>query len=1115
MNKLCISFLLSLLVPTAASAALPTNFFAKRSVLADGKWVKVGVDQTGVYEISYETLRQMGFQNPSSVSVFGRGGELMDPSFVKASGPASLIDDLPSVKVLHKGDKLYFFAEGVDKLAFKNLPSLSTGGYYERKSKNIYSDYGYYFLTDSQPVDYIYTQKSENLNSLKEIAEVVKFVHNEKDLQQNTTSSGQLFWGERLSANPGNRQSWDVDLSDAIVNYPGYIRYDLYLPNRAASNLNIGIEGAEKNISISLTDNPTSYFTTAQPNAGELSIFNSKTKLFFEHNANSPDFDNIDFWTLSYKANTPDLSKISNEEAAQCRFAVSGMSRGTNVKMSFANAASSMLWDITDPASPSLLDMKVSAGVGTAKIWGAGTFNDLILVDTSRPQLQICGYSNASKDVTNQNLHAYSEEGADLLIICTPMFKEASERLADIHRNDEGLKVVVATNEECYNEFSQGVPDITAYRALAYMLYNGKTKLKNVLLVGPLTNNIRGIEFGKDPLDYLIAYQNSTTSISAGAYNANDFIGIMKEYITETSIEKTDINLGVGILPFRYNSEMDNFIKKLKGYVERDDFAYYLNKNIGIGGDGDNHTHDNQMIAVTNWFNNSDKGASITTPIALESYGYNNARQKLLSSLDNGANFMIYFGHGAETMLTQKPYFFNTAHSNQLTNDFLPLICFAGCSLSSPDMDRNGLGETIVTRSPHGAIASIMASRETWAAQNLEFYKSFINSLFREYDSTSAPYRSVSPTLGEVFATTKTGSRIQNELAYQLVGDPAIRIPMALGGIRLEMEDNINVATGEKLSLSGYITNADNSVNDTFNGQIVIRIMEPPVSLLCKNLITNQTKDSPTITYEDNQVTMGVAEVKDGRFSTEIHIPSSASQFNGAQANIKMAAYDPSTHLGAGGKNLFKFVTDNSVSTSESDDNLPPVVENFYFDSDDCSISVSFSDNLALNLSDSPLSRGFFFYLDGKEFNQANNSQPILNSNNLSCSRIVRLNGLTYGNHIARVKVKDAAGNETDKEISFTYEPSRAKFAISVKEITEDNVELVFEEDAPQQCAVYIMDANGNTVYSKEFSGNRFSWNRVSLNGRPVAPGHYKAYIIETGNVDKKGHSQTVDLPLI
>ena len=47
------------------------------SPFASGKWVKVAIQKSGVYRVSYEALRKAGFENPQEVGVYGYGGTLL------------------------------------------------------------------------------------------------------------------------------------------------------------------------------------------------------------------------------------------------------------------------------------------------------------------------------------------------------------------------------------------------------------------------------------------------------------------------------------------------------------------------------------------------------------------------------------------------------------------------------------------------------------------------------------------------------------------------------------------------------------------------------------------------------------------------------------------------------------------------------------------------------------------------------------------------------------------------------------------------------------------------------------------------------------------------------
>ena len=137
------------LLPLAAREMTSADF-RRNSVLASDRWVKIGVEESGVYEISYETLRAMGFENPEKVGLYGRGGRMLSTEFMTPSDMVINQDDLDPVGVFHKNGKLYFYGAGVEEINFiNNSLYKTTGGYFNRKSRNIYSSRGYYFLTDS------------------------------------------------------------------------------------------------------------------------------------------------------------------------------------------------------------------------------------------------------------------------------------------------------------------------------------------------------------------------------------------------------------------------------------------------------------------------------------------------------------------------------------------------------------------------------------------------------------------------------------------------------------------------------------------------------------------------------------------------------------------------------------------------------------------------------------------------------------------------------------------------------------------------------------------------------------------------------------------------------
>ena len=110
--------------------------YADHSVLAEGTWVKIRVPETGIYQLSSDLIQKAGFSNSSKVKIYGYGGglqpEKLTPEYLMET------DDLQEVPSCAVGGKRLFYAVGPVNWNEKH-----------QRIRNPYSDYGYYFLTES------------------------------------------------------------------------------------------------------------------------------------------------------------------------------------------------------------------------------------------------------------------------------------------------------------------------------------------------------------------------------------------------------------------------------------------------------------------------------------------------------------------------------------------------------------------------------------------------------------------------------------------------------------------------------------------------------------------------------------------------------------------------------------------------------------------------------------------------------------------------------------------------------------------------------------------------------------------------------------------------------
>ena len=113
--------------------------YAASSVLRAGRWAKIRVPESGIYQLTEGLIREAGFTDPARVRVYGYGGALqperLTADYLKAT------DDLQEVPTCTVGGRRLFRAVG---------PVTWASATATLRTRNPYSDYGYYFLTEDE-----------------------------------------------------------------------------------------------------------------------------------------------------------------------------------------------------------------------------------------------------------------------------------------------------------------------------------------------------------------------------------------------------------------------------------------------------------------------------------------------------------------------------------------------------------------------------------------------------------------------------------------------------------------------------------------------------------------------------------------------------------------------------------------------------------------------------------------------------------------------------------------------------------------------------------------------------------------------------------------------------
>lgn len=122
----------------AASADDVSSRYAAHSVLASGTWAKIRVASDGVYSITQDLINRAGFRDLSKIKVYGYGGHLQNETL--DGNDLKNYDDLREVPQCIINGRHLFYANG--SVSWQSASSTV-------RTRNPYSDYGYYFITES------------------------------------------------------------------------------------------------------------------------------------------------------------------------------------------------------------------------------------------------------------------------------------------------------------------------------------------------------------------------------------------------------------------------------------------------------------------------------------------------------------------------------------------------------------------------------------------------------------------------------------------------------------------------------------------------------------------------------------------------------------------------------------------------------------------------------------------------------------------------------------------------------------------------------------------------------------------------------------------------------
>ncbi len=1106
--------------------------FAQKSVLSEGNWYKISVAESGICKLTFSQIKQMGFSDPTKISIFGRGGGVLSEK-----QQDKWIDDLQEIPIYQGTDYYLFYAQGpltVKQALNSNKCSLKS---------NPYSLLGYYFVTDNvgekkriaarvEPADTVGTL------SFSEIAVYLdRQIHKKEEFNRAKTGIG--WYGDQFGN--GESATFNFSFPDYNTEEPASIAATFagYSPNPFSMDVKatIGDSTFTKTYNPSLCPNHvygrefSSFFSCPTSNG--------KSSIEIKLNGN---FGSDEAFIESVVATAYRPLKMSssgtlffrnpqaNGSDARFRYTLSGCTDNVQV------------WDITDPNYPASVRTEKNGDVQTFTDYSPQAVREFVAVNVSAPK---CISAALAGSVANQNLHA--EATPDLVIITHPNFMEGAKRIAALHEEYDGMNVLITTPEQVYNEFSSGTPDATAIRWFMKKLYDQSEQTPfHLLLIGDGSYDNRGITATKSftPQNYIVTYQSGEKLDATSSYVSDDYFSFLDDkYIRNADAAP---RIAVGRIPCDTEAELDGYINKVVDHLENKSYGKWKNRLVLLADDNEESSsyqrfcqYSDVLATRTKGYNNAMEVKKIYLDAYSRTTGSNGSRYPEVESLideeiSNGVMVFNYIGHSSIVGFSAE-HVFTQAKAGSVYNKNCGFWFTASCEFAKFDGDVKSGGEDLILNPNGGAISLVSSARTVYDNRNDNLNRAYFSHLF-DRDEDGLPIR-----IGDVFRMAKMQlTNDSNRLSFGLFGDPALRLHYPNN---LVMTDSILEIGGGKtdtiralseVQVYGHIADYGENELEDFNGTMYITLYDKEVTLYTKaNIYTDETdiirnrhsyKDRPNVLFS------GKAEVVDGKFTFCFKVPKDINYSYGT-SRFSYYAYDEERGYEAQGAHEQLII--GGSNNNESYEEEGPIVD-IYLNSekfksgDKVNNSPVFyaiaDDENGINASGAGIGHDITLTMNGS-------TSPIVLNNyftydlNSYKSGIVKyqLSDLEEGTYTLTFKIWDLLNNSTTKSITFTVDndskPAIEEF-IAYPNPAKEQISFLINHNRPEVLQTYrllVYDLTGTPIFqsddvtAKDEGSTTLTWNLRLQTGRRVDPGCYVArFEIETETDKYVGKSKKI-----
>lgn len=1115
-----INFTIDINIKKEPQESLKPNVLSKKgsnsSVLASGRWNKIGVTENGIYKLDYNFLKQANPDlisgDPRNIHIYGKAGGML-PEVNSAARDSDLVENAIKVigeedGVFNEGDYILFYGQGqtVWKL------NQNTRRFYHQI--NYYSDTSYYFITtNSNRGKRISVQPSLTDAPSKVISSYDDYAYHHLDQWTTVTKevkSGREWYGEEFNA--VTNYNFSLNFPAYEPNTQAYLRSSVGARSNIETNFDISVNNSsqlKQNVSRLASLDPSPYTAFLQ-NRTDTFLINAAPVADIKIKYNKLNNNSIG-WLNYMEMNVRSVLRFHSGQFS-FRDGRSVQSNGIN-EYRIQNAPGNMeVWDVTD-----FHNVKTQAP--SANTNGTFTFRasanklmEYVAFDGSR-YLQPVNFGN----VPNQDLHSLST--IDMVIISPAGFLPAAQRLSDFHKKYDNLNVFIVTPQQIYNEFSSGAQDISAIRDFMKLLYDNASSAeeapKYLMLLGDASYDYKNRV--KDNTNFIPTYESAESITLIESFCSDDYFGFLDK--NEGLLRENDLlDLGIGRLPVRTLEQANAMVDKILRYHDAKTMEDWRNVICFVADDEEGNAFIENCEGFTDYIGKTSSSINVDK-IYIDSYKqestpsgqrYPAAMDAINKRMSSGALILTYFGHGGEQGLAHERII-DIDMINAWNNTYrMPLFITGTCEFSRfDDPVRTSAGELCVLNPKGGPIASFTTTRVVTIGQNetlgLNIYK---DNIFKVVDGKV-------PTLGDILRKAKNRSGFTtNTLNFSLLGDPALKLALPQHQVITTEINAKPVTTGEQdtlkalslMTIKGVVADRSGKTLTSYNGTIYPTIYDKPQNI--KTLRNDPGSYVTTFTLRNSIIYRGKASVKNGEFSFEFIVPKDISYQN---AIGKISYYATDGKEDANGDN--QQIVIGGTSDDIVSDDQGPEIQLFINDTnfiagglvDDTPVLIAkVRDDIGINT----VGNGIGHELTGV----LNNGEPIiLNSYYQAKLDDYKQGNIIYpfaslpdGQYHLKVKVWDVANNSSEAYTDFVVAgPNNLslKRVFNYPNPLTDKTTFSFEHNLPDEdltIEINIFDIRGGLVKTikAEQNGsssrvNNIDWDAKDDFGGPMAAGVY------------------------